>query len=220
MPELVRLGEVVDRHRRKFDDISSLPVPSHNDELELVGGLIGLGRWIEINVRIAYELLCKRPSQGVTYTKVLKALGEKLDTDKEPNLLKALDMLKCCLIATDGLAHGNMPTVVAGLDRAYRDHNDVLKLPFPLVSIVETTITRNGLNLTIQGLDPKAVDSKGATIPAKARKPEKTEGFESNVKEFYQGEMFANLFELQHAAVNEAVKFREEIRRLRANSST
>ena len=212
VPELVRISNVINKHAKQFDDGQPIPKPDHNDELEVFGALLGTGRWIELNTRIAAELGGLAPNKD--YAKVRVGLQSSLNHYQHPPFEVMFDLLHWSAIATDGLGHGNLPTVLHAMSEAYARHPDLLTRRFPTITLANTTITRYGLNLDMSDpLNPTAKDSQGKTIDATAVKPRKQQSYEQNIRDFYQTAMFVNMFELLNATAPEAVKLREEIRR-------
>ena len=208
VPYLGQIADVVNRHGRRVVDTSGVPpLPSINDELEVVSSLVGLGRYIEINVRIAYETITgNRPSGD--YVSVRRELPKHLGG---VNAGQIEGVLEVAAIGADGIAHGDFATVDHAIRRAKREFPKLFVREYPQVQLYRAVIRKHGLNVTVNQdkATATALDEQGRPIPLERVGPNKSSPWVANMQAFYQVGAFVNLFEILSEAIRYAVVLRE-----------
>ena len=211
VPQLDVLTEVINKHLHLVMADGPIPEPDHNVELELFGGLLGQSRIIEINVRVALELLSKKSPRSLKYARVLQVLENGLVPT--PDLKVGFELLRRAARASGGLAHGDFPTVEAAVKSLRADFPDFDFRRYPPQKLFTTTLTQHGVNLDAS--TGSAKDNLGNPVPAESHHDaRKSKTYEENFKAFYQSGAFVNVAELLREAYQVAVKLREDIRRL------
>lgn len=201
------INEVVNRHARRIDGGESIPHPSADDELEIMTTLFGLGRMVEVNVRMAWENFCLQEglaedSNPKPYIQVINLIDKYLKNDPVHWLFKN------ALTITDGLVHGNFYQAFVQAQRAYeREDLNLTQDQFVRQTIVLATLTAAGLN--VDAKTGVATTSAGDPIDHKSYVPSKEKSIEENFESFYVAATFVPVYDVLMVSFQRAYHYRK-----------
>jgi hypothetical protein len=202
---LDRINEIINKHSSRIDK-EEVPRPDIEDETELLVTLFGLGRLVEVNVRIAWEIFAlnekiKDPAYR-KYNDVLKCIEKHF----QPESLHAL--FRLAMIITDGIVHGDFRQAFEMAKRAYdRDDLELTQEKFIFQTIVTTKFTKDGLH--IDARTGKATTSAGDPIEHTSYVPSKENTIQKNFYSFYISAGFVSVYDVLSKAFERAFHFRK-----------
>ena len=202
---LDRLNEIVNRHvlALEGDDIA---FPSADDEVELLGTLMGLGRQVEFNIRAAWEAYAVAEAledpKPRRYNIVLKLVERNFLGEPFHYLMRQAQII------TDGLVHGDFYQAFTMARGAYdRQDLGLTQDRFRHQTVVAVTLTQAGL--TVDARTGEARTAAGDPVPHRAYVPQKGESFENNFEAFYVSETFVFVYDILLTAFERAYHFRK-----------
>jgi len=203
-----KFNEVINRHAQLvWENGTLLLLPSNDDEGEIMGVLFGIGRLVEVNVRIAWETFANQ---------------EGLDEDASPR--KYIDILKCidkyienntvhlvlnnALSITDGLVHGGFYQAYVQAQKAYEIEDlNLTQSKFIQQTITTTVLTSKGLNHHAKTGVTTATD--GNPTSHKSFIPSKKNTIEDNFQSFYVAATFVPVYDVLLSSFYRANHYRK-----------
>ena len=175
---LARTDALINKLVQRLDD-PNVPRLTVDEEADLQMSLFGLGRMIEVNVRIAWEVFATNeglpdPSPS-GYKQVLNLFKKHFQP------ISLHDLFKNAMTITDGLVHGNFYQAFNRAKLAYeRDDFGLTQDVFHSQTIVEAKITDKGVNVDAKtGI---ATTSDGEPLEHKSYVPNKHKPINENLK--------------------------------------
>lgn len=189
------MNEIINRQaKRVWKDEPVVPLPSPDDETEIMGVLFGLGRLVEVNVRMAWENFArqeelKEAASPTSYKDVIKLIDKYIKNDPVHWLFKNV------LTITDGMVHGNFYQAYVQAQKAYeKDDIDLTQSYFVQQKIVTATFTAAGLK--IDAKTGVATTASGDPVPHKSFVPSKGKTIEENFEAFYVSAIFVPVYDV------------------------
>lgn len=201
------MNEIVNRHAQRVDGNDLIPKPSPDDETEIMTTLFGIGRMVEVNVRIAWEKFCiqeglEEDSNPKRYVQVISLIDKYLKNDPIHWLFKNV------LTITDGLVHGNFHQAFVQAEKAYeRDDLNLTQDRFVQQTIVDVTATAAGLN--VDARTGVATTSAGDPVTHKSYVPSKEKTIEDNFESFYVAATFVPVYDVLLSSFERAYHYRK-----------
>jgi len=183
VPHLSLAHDIINKHMSIVDSDSPPNGPSINDELEILIHLMGISRLIEYNMRVGYERLNIKGKLGLP----------------EPFSFKEL-------IADFSKVYSNTKAAYDIDDLSFDQ-----KAFNPPVVYFESTITKNGLNLVVEGDEATTHDSKGNPTPTKTLKPDGTNEIHIDFKYYYLTGAFGFTWDVLKLCYSESVVFKRDM---------
>lgn len=204
---LDRMNEIINRHAQKVWALEVVPLPSPDDETEIMALLFGLGRLVEVNVRMAWETFArqeelKEAASPTAYNDVIKLIDKYIENDPVHWLFKNV------LTITDGLVHGNFYQAYVQAQKAYeKDGLDFTQSSFVHQTIVTATFTAAGLN--VDAKTGVATTTSGDPTPHKSFVPSKGKTIEENFEAFYVAATFVPVYDVLLLSFGQAYLYRK-----------
>lgn len=219
VPYFNEITDVINKHLGVVDNDSPPTEPSVNDEIEILINLMGLSRIIEYNMRVGFEKFNTLNNLGLTDPDTFNDLINAL----EPYIVEKnrIEVLHYVRKISNGLVHSDFKKVYINSKNAY-EIDDIgfhyEKFDPPIVYF-QSTITKNGLHITVTGDDATAKDSKGNEIPTKTLKPDGTNEIDIDFKFFYLTGSFIFTYDILYTAYKFSVNFKEEMKHQKSKSN-
>lgn len=179
---------------------------TQNDEQAIINVLVGLGGLIEYNVRAGYQHFARKskrlPESFHNYSDLIDALGDCIENESHKKLLKVSSQIR------NKLMHADFPSLYKKTKEAY----EIPGIEFhqssfePLVTIIQTTITRYGCNINVEA--GTATDSRGHAIPSKKFLPGEGDAITMDFKYFYDSGHFIHVYDVLMTTYESIVFFR------------
>ncbi len=204
---LDRMNEIINRHAQRMSGDEVVPLPSPDDETELMALLFGLGRLVEVNLRMAWETFArqeglKEAASPTAYKDVIKFINRYIKNDPIHWLFKNV------LTITDGLVHGNFYQAYVQAQKAYeKDGLDLTQGRFRQQTIVLATATAAGLN--VDAKTGVATTASGDPAHHKSLVPSKGKTIEENFEAFYVAATFVPVYDVLLSSFVQAYRYRK-----------
>ena len=205
---LDRANEVINQHAQKVSKDENVPLPSVDDETEILLVLLGLARLIEVNVRMAaqtfsaQEGLKEKTQPTVNYKNVLKFIDKYFKNDPVHELFEIARNV------ANGLVHGNFYQAYVEAEKAYEiDGLNLTQGKFFRQTVVLATITEAGLSVDAKtGI---ATTTAGKPTPHTSYVPSKGKTMEENFEAFYAAWAFIPVYDVLLTSFVRAYHYRK-----------
>ena len=212
IPFLKTVIELMNKHWKLILADGALPTPTVSDELEILLNLMGLSRLIEYNMRVSYEKLNTKGKLGLpdpdNFNELIKNVEPYL-TEKEK-----VKKLHCARRISNGLVHADFKKVYDETKAAY----DIVEIEHEFESfdppniLFTSSVTKDGLHLTIKDGKACGVDSKGKDVPTKTLIPDGTNEIDIDFVYLYQTGAFMFVFDALFQTYKDTAMFLEKLR--------
>jgi len=201
------MNEVINSHAIKVWESNDIPVPSENDEAEVMSALFGIARLIEINVRIAWQTFCNQEhlseeSSPSRYINVLKLIDQYLNNDPVHWLYKN------ALTVTDGMLHGDFHQAYVQAQKAY-ERKDLGLVQSVFIKQTIAVFKSTGKDLNIDAKTGSVTTVDGQPVPHASFIPSKNKTIEENFRAFYVAGSFVPVYDVLFTAYGRAYHFRK-----------
>lgn len=213
------ITDVINKHLGIINDDSPPISPTVNDEIEILINLMGLSRLVEYNMRVAFEKFNSLSNLNLPEPETFNILIRTL----KPYIVEKnrVELLNYVRLISNGLVHSDFKKVYINSKKAY----EVEGIDFhyekfdPPVVMLQTTITKNGLNISVVGDNATAADSKGNQIPVKMLEPDGTNDIDIDFKYYYLTGSFIFTYDVLYTAYKYSINFKEEMKRQTSKSN-
>lgn len=183
--------------------------PTPADEQSMIYVLTGIAGLVEYNVRIAFQRFSRRAKLAKDnyfgYGELLDAFSPHIQLESHRELLKASSRIR------NKLLHADFPELYKKTKAAY----EITGVEFhqnsfePLAYIVETTLTRHGVNIDVES--GKTVDNRGQTVPSKLLIPGAGDSISVDFQYFYRCGHFLHVYDVLRTTYESVVFLRYEV---------